>query len=67
MSLLQQLYDSEINFSITTFWDGGVTAKLGDEINGYVAEEIFEKVIDAEMWLLGQARIHFPESKFANL
>lgn len=66
MSMLQPLYDSEINFSLSSFWDGGITARLGDEMNGFVAVETFEKVHDAEMWLLNIARIKFPDSKFAN-
>jgi len=32
---LQAMYDSEINFSISTFWDGGFDWKLGDAMNGF--------------------------------
>jgi len=32
------LYDSEINFEISCFWDAGFNWKLGDSVNGYVAE-----------------------------
>lgn len=35
---LARLYRSEINVSISTFWDGGWDVKLGDEMNGFVAE-----------------------------
>jgi hypothetical protein len=36
---LQKIYDSEINVRINWFWDGGIEVHLGDEMNGYVAEE----------------------------
>jgi len=36
---LQKIYDSEINISIGWFWDGGITLRLGDEMNGFPAEE----------------------------
>lgn len=32
------LYDHEINFSISCFWDGGFTSRLGDEMNGWGRE-----------------------------
>jgi hypothetical protein len=32
---LQALYDSEINFRIECFWDGGFNWQLGDELNGW--------------------------------
>jgi len=32
---LKKLYDSEINVSITSFWDGGWRVALGDELNGF--------------------------------
>jgi hypothetical protein len=38
MDELQALYDSEINFTITTFWDAGFKWKLGDDMNGFDAE-----------------------------
>jgi hypothetical protein len=66
MSILQQLYDSEINATISTFWNGGFTAKIGDEINGFKGEETFDSYALAECWLANQARLHFPNSKFAS-
>ena len=36
--ILQMLYDSEINFSLSRLWDGGINWKFGDEIQGYIAE-----------------------------
>jgi len=36
---LQKIYDSEINVSISWLWDGGITVRLGDQMNGFEAEE----------------------------
>jgi len=36
---LQKIYDSEINVRISWFWDCGISIHLGDEMNGFVAEE----------------------------
>lgn len=36
---LQKIYDSEINVRISWIWDGGIQVRLGDEMNGFLAEE----------------------------
>ena len=36
---LELIYDSEINVRISWLWDGGIDVRLGDEMNGYLAEE----------------------------
>lgn len=36
--VLARAYKSEINVEISTFWDGGWDVKLGDPMNGYLAE-----------------------------
>lgn len=59
-SVFERLYDSEINFSISTFWDGGYEIKLGDDMNGFKAEAIFKIWADVELWLDAQAILHFP-------
>lgn len=43
---LQKIYDSEINVEIGWLWDGGVDVRLGDEMNGYLAEENVRSVSD---------------------
>lgn len=53
-SVMQRLYDSEINL-----------VQLGDEVNGFVAEARLPTWADVEEWLVGMARIHFPHSEFA--
>jgi hypothetical protein len=56
----QRLYDSEINFSISCFWDGGFTVKLGDEMNGFVARETVGTYDEALAWLELTADEHYP-------
>ena len=38
MSVMQRLYDSEINAWVSSFWDDGFYVRLGDEMNGFRAE-----------------------------
>jgi len=65
MSVLQRLYDSEINFQISTFWDAGFDVYLGNNYGGFLAEENFRTFDEATAWL-GEAAIkHYPNSKFA--
>jgi hypothetical protein len=67
MSIPQRLYDSEINFSITTFWDGGFTVKIGDDMNGFAAEETVRTYAEALEWLDATARARYPRSRYAVL
>lgn len=43
---LQKIYDSEINLRISWLWDGGIEVRLGDEVNGFLAEQTVELVAD---------------------
>lgn len=66
MDVLQALYDSEINFSIHTFWDAGFTVALGDEMNGFVwIEDEFRTLQEGIDALAAAACQHFPNSTFA--
>lgn len=58
---LQAIYNAEINFSISTFRDGGFTAKIGDEVNGFVASETFETLAGAMNWITETAPVLYPE------
>src|SRR4051812_11179426 len=62
---LQKIYDSEINVEIGWFWDGGITVRLGDPMNGYVAEENVEKVADIVPWLQEAIAHFYPASTYA--
>ena len=65
MSTFQDLYDSEINFSISCFWDGGFEVKLGDLRNGFEAQTRVETWDEIEPWLRAEALLRYPESRFA--
>jgi len=64
---LQDLYDSEINCSISCFWDGGWQFKLGDEMNGFCAVSYCATFKEGVNWLTEQALIHYPDSVFAKV
>ena len=66
MNILQELYDSEINYELSCFWDDGFDAWLGDDLNGFVAEAGTFKTINAAVeWLAEQAIRHYRNSAFA--
>jgi hypothetical protein len=65
MSIFQRLYNSEINFEVSGFYDAGFDVRLGDHLNGFLAEGKVETWAEAEAWLREQALAHFPDSKFA--
>lgn len=65
MSILQKLHDSEINASISSFYDREWTAKLGDEMNGYDASRSCSSEAEALTWLDSTARALFPNSEYA--
>lgn len=67
MSVFQDLYHSEINFAVSTFWDGGFDVKLGDASNGFVAEGNFDRFGQIEPWLTKMAIEHYPKSLFAQM
>jgi hypothetical protein len=64
-AIIQDLYDSEINFSIVTFWDAGFQVRLGDDINGFGAKGNAEDFACAVEWLKVRAIEKYPESDFA--
>lgn len=67
IKVLRDLYDSEINYSISSFWDGGYVVKLGDEMNGWLAETMTgDSWSEIAAWLKKTAIKHFPQSEFAD-
>ena len=64
--VMTALYRSEINCSVSSFWDSGWTAMIGDSMNGYKAclAELSSPRHVAE-WLTKAACEHLPESGFA--
>ena len=54
--ILQQLHDSEINAGVQTFYDAGMRAWIGDDLNGIQAETVFNRmgsVATARTWPKG--------------
>jgi hypothetical protein len=62
---LQKIYDSEINVRIGWLWDGGIEARLGDEMNGFVAEETVASVVEILPWLQEAIAHFYPNSTYA--
>src|ERR1700760_4564348 len=60
---LQQIYDSEINVRISWLWDGGIDVRLGDEMNGYLAEENVSSKADIVPWLQESIPHFYPRSR----
>ena len=44
---LKKLYDMEINIYLSSFWDLGWIAYIGDNINGQNSHAVFDTVEDA--------------------
>ena len=64
--ILQALYDSEINCRIESFWDGGWTGWLGDDLNGFRLAEVSGKTLaECAENLANQACAIYPTSDFA--
>jgi len=66
LGVFLDLYDSEINFTISTFWDSGYKAKLGDEMNGFKDEsDCLNNIQDVVRELTRMAIQQYPDSTFA--
>src|SRR5438270_8487967 len=62
---LQKIYDSEINVRISWFWDCGITIRLGDEMNGFEAEEEVPTIAGILPWLQEAIAHFYPQSTYA--
>ena len=62
---LQKIYDSEINVEISWLWDGGIEVRLGDRLNGFVAETNVSLVADILPWLQEAIAHFYPDSTYA--
>lgn len=65
--VLKRLYESEINFSISTFWDNGFDVRLGDPMNDFKSEANFRTLDECAEFLDREARIQFPDSAYARI
>jgi hypothetical protein len=59
------LHESEINSSISSFFDSSWFVRLGDEMNGWEAEALVGSWDEAERWLDEMARRLHPRSQYA--
>jgi ribosomal protein L37AE/L43A len=62
---LQRIYDSEINIRIGWMWDAGIEVRLGDEMNGFKAEETVPAAEEILAWLQEAIAHFYPESTYA--
>ena len=60
--LFKDLYDSEINVSLSWFWDAGFTVKIGDEVNGFVAQTTVATLLEVQDWLIETVKELYPGS-----
>lgn len=67
MSVLQDIYDCEINFRVQTFWDGGFEIDLGDEMNGLKDGATVRRWGEVEPWLMAAVIKHYPDSLFTKM
>jgi len=62
---LLRIYDSEINVQISWLWDGGIDVRLGDEMNGFEAEENVRSFSEIVPWLQEAIAHFYPQSAYA--
>ena len=43
---------TEVNFEISTFWDGPIVFKIGDSSNGFEKQENFQDLENGIRWLI---------------
>ena len=67
LDILMALYRSEINARVETFYDGGLTISLGDEMNGFRETRTLdrESAGSAGRVLHEMAMKHYPQSQYA--
>jgi hypothetical protein len=64
-AVLSDLYKSQLNCSISCIWDSDWDVKLGDELNGFVAEGNVRTPQEIAALLHNAAMEHFPTSDYA--
>ena len=62
---LQRIYDSELNIEISWLWDGGIDLRLGDRMNGFLAEENVSSIADVIGWFQEAIAHFYPNSTYA--
>jgi hypothetical protein len=64
-STFQRLYDSEINFEVSCFYDADFDVRLGDALNGFLAQDKVPTWEAVEKWLHYAALKYYPNSAYA--
>lgn len=49
--MIRAIYDSEINWKCESFWDGGYTFRVGDDVNGWGAEYVTKDFGNGVRWI----------------
>jgi hypothetical protein len=62
MNRLQVLSDSDIHFTIDSYYQVGFTFYLGDRFNGVANFKSFTKFDDGVEWLWTEAKKKFPDN-----
>jgi hypothetical protein len=66
-AIIAALHDSGINGEVSWFFDGVWRVKLGDEVNGFLAESVVSSPREAAEWLKANAVGYYPASGFAKM
>ena len=61
---LKRIGESEINFSISYFYDATWIFKLGDDLNGFTYEESFTSIEDGMNHLIQEIIKQYPDSDY---
>lgn len=61
---LQKIQDSEINFTISCFFDGGFTYRIGDKMNGFLADGTMPTLESLLPYLVEDVLRLYPASKY---
>jgi hypothetical protein len=64
-NVFQRLYDSEINFEVSCFWDAHFDVRLGDAVNGFLAQDNVPTWDAVGEWLHCAALRFYPNSDYA--
>ena len=64
-NILQDIYDSEINLTISWFWDEGINIVIGDNTNGIRKARNFDTIRQALSYLAVAVSEMYPDSDFA--
>ena len=66
IAVFEDLYKSEINFTLSIFWDAGYTVQIGDDWNGFTDKaEMLDTLDEVASELVRMAINRFPDSYFS--